>query len=138
MEAEQDQYYLSPIANPIANPLANGTLTHKILKLIRHLNREKQLKRGVKDVVKVIKKGVKGIVILAADVSPIDVISHIPVLCEDHGIPYIFVASRMQLGTAAETKKPTSVVLMIGSEKEEIEEKYGKLFGKIVKSHPYL
>ena len=52
MEGEQEQYYLSPIANP----LANNTLTHKILKLTRYLNREKQLKRGVKDVVKAIKK----------------------------------------------------------------------------------
>ena len=134
MEAEQEQYYLSPIANP----LASEPLTHKVLKLTRHLNREKQLKRGVKDVVKAIKKGSKGIVVLAADVSPIDVISHIPVLCEDSGIPYIFVPSRMQLGTAAETKKPTSVVLMTGSEQEEVKAKYDKLYEKIVKGHPYL
>ena len=45
--------------------------------------------------VKAIKKGSKGIVIFAADVTPSDVISHIPVLCEDSGIPYIFVRSRM-------------------------------------------
>ena len=134
MEAEQEQYYLSPIANP----LASEPLAHKVLKLTRHLNREKQLKRGVKDVVKAIKKGSKGIVVLAADVSPIDVISHIPVLCEDSGIPYIFVPSRMQLGTAAETKKPTSVVLMTGSEQEEVKAKYDKLYEKIVKGHPYL
>lgn len=51
--------------------------------------------------------------ILAADVSPVDVISHIPVMCEDARIPYIYVRSRMELGVAAETKKPTSVVLML-------------------------
>jgi len=38
---------------------------------------------------------------LAADVTPVDVISHIPVLCEESGIPYIFVRSRMELGVAA-------------------------------------
>jgi len=53
------------------------------------------LRRGVKDVVKAIKKGAKGVVVLAADVSPVDVISHIPVLCEDNQIPYIFVRSRL-------------------------------------------
>ena len=71
------------------------------------------MRRGVKDVVKAIKKGSRGIIILAADVSPVDVISHIPVLCEDARIPYVFVRSRMELGVAAETKKPTSVVLML-------------------------
>lgn len=53
-----------------------------------------------------------GIVILAADISPMDVISHIPVLCEDHGIPYIFVPSRAELGAAGSTKRPTSVVML--------------------------
>lgn len=51
-------------------------------------------------------------VVLAADISPMDVISHIPVLCEDHGVPYIFVPSRADLGAASNTKRPTSVVLV--------------------------
>ena len=41
-----------------------------------------------------------------------DVISHIPVLCEDHGIPYIYVTSRAELGMAGQTKRPTSVVMV--------------------------
>ncbi len=98
--------------SPIANPLSNDTMRSKLLKLVRHVNKEKKLKRGVKDVVKAIRKGAKGLCVIAADVSPVDVISHIPVMCEDAGIPYIFVRSRLELGIAAETKKPTSVVLM--------------------------
>lgn len=53
-----------------------------------------------------------GVVILAADISPMDVISHIPVLAEDHAIPYIYVTSRAELGTAGQTKRPTSVVMV--------------------------
>ena len=45
-----------------------------------------------------------------------DVISHIPVLCEDHGVPYIYVPSRAELGAAGSTKRPTSVVL-VGQER---------------------
>jgi H/ACA ribonucleoprotein complex subunit 2 len=41
-----------------------------------------------------------------------DVIAHLPVLCEDHNIPYIYVKSRAQLGEASATKRPTSVVLV--------------------------
>lgn len=52
------------------------------------------------------------IVVLAADISPMDVISHIPVLCEDHGVPYIYVTSRAELGAAASTNRPTSVVMI--------------------------
>jgi H/ACA ribonucleoprotein complex subunit 2 len=79
------------------------------------------LKRGVKEVVKTLRKSppaapgnvaFPGIVIIAGDISPMDVISHLPVLCEDHNVPFIFVTSRAELGAAAKTKRPTSVVMI--------------------------
>ena len=33
-------------------------------------------------------------------------------LCEDHSVPYVFVASKAGLGGAAATKRPTSCVLV--------------------------
>ena len=38
---------------------------------------------------------------MAADISPVDVLSHIPIQCENKNIPYVFVRSRMELGLAA-------------------------------------
>ncbi|CRK46154.1 hypothetical protein BN1723_016648, partial [Verticillium longisporum] len=67
--------------------------------------------------------------IIAADISPMDVIAHLPVLCEDHNVPYIFVPSRAELGAAAKTKRPTSVVMVMetasaaGAKKAEKKEK---------------
>jgi H/ACA ribonucleoprotein complex subunit 2 len=80
-------------------------------------------------------------VILAADISPMDVISHIPVLCEDHGIPYIFVTSRAELGNAAATKRPTSVTMVVpksaakGKKKDadEDDEDFSKVFEELAK-----
>lgn len=93
----------------------------------------KTLKRGVKEVVKALRKSPQGVgnmsapgvVVLAADISPMDVISHIPVLCEEHNVPYIFVKSRAELGSAGNTKRPTSVVMVSetrvsGSKKNEV------------------
>lgn len=54
----------------------------------------------------------RSLCVLAGDISPLDVISHIPVLCEDSGIPYVYVAAKAGLGEAAATKRPTSVVLV--------------------------
>lgn len=34
-------------------------------------------------------------------------------LCEDHNVPFIFVTSRAELGAAAKTKRPTSVVMIM-------------------------
>jgi hypothetical protein len=51
--------------------------------------------------------------ILAGDISPIDVITPLPVLCEDNDIPYIFVPSKEELGQAGLTKRPTSCMLVL-------------------------
>ncbi|CUS10344.1 unnamed protein product [Tuber aestivum] len=107
---------------PFAKPLAGEKLTKKIFKTAKKAAKNKSLKRGVKEVVKALRKSPtgaaaasanSGIVVLAADISPMDVISHIPVLCEDHGIPYVFVRSRAELGAASVTKRPTSVAMIV-------------------------
>jgi H/ACA ribonucleoprotein complex subunit 2 len=79
-----------------------------------------------------------GIVVLAADISPMDVISHIPVLCEDHNIPYIYVTSRADLGAAGNTKRPTSVVMVAAQKKKkggaaEESEEYDEVYADLKK-----
>lgn len=104
--------------------------------------KHKALKRGVKEVVKSLRKSAAtapsstvsdpaAVVVLAADISPMDVISHIPVLCEDHNIPYIYVPSRAELGAAGNTKRPTSVVMITkdvkkGKKEDESKEDEGE------------
>ena len=83
----------------------------------------KAISRGVKECEKTIKKcppkpvsagqtEAPGVVVIAGDISPIDVITHFPILCEEHGVPYVFVKSRAELGMAACTKRATSVVML--------------------------
>ncbi|KAL7271510.1 snoRNA-binding protein [Rhizina undulata] len=111
----------SDLLVPFARPLAEDKTSKKVLKTVKKAAKNKCLKRGVKEVVKALRKSpsgnaaaaATGIVVLAADISPMDVISHIPVLCEDHNIPYIFVTSRAELGAAGATKRPTSVVMIV-------------------------
>lgn len=98
--------------NPISHPLASKKSTKKIHKLVKKASSKKHIRRGVKEVIKGVRKGEKGLVILAGDIYPIDVISHIPVLLEEKDIPYLFVPSKQDLGAAASTKRPTSVVLV--------------------------
>lgn len=52
------------------------------------------------------------LLVLAADINPIDIISHLPVLSEEAQIPYVFVASKEELGHASSTKRPTSCVMI--------------------------
>ncbi|RYH13860.1 ribosomal L7Ae/L30e/S12e/Gadd45 family protein [archaeon] len=114
----------------IAKPLAPKKTTKKLHKLVKKASQAKIVRRGVKEVVKAIRKGEKGFCVLAGDISPVDVLSHLPVMCEDREIPYFFVPSKIDLGAAACTKRPTSVVL-ISTPKDNFTEM--ALYSKLVK-----
>lgn len=66
-------------------------------------------------------------------------ISHLPVLCEDFKVPYVFIPSKEDLGSAGATKRPTSCVMVVpgGSKKKADDasktEEYREGFDQIVK-----
>merc|ERR1711939_1033182 len=97
---------------PFAQPLADSKLSKKLFKVIKKATKTKQVLRGVKEVVKAVRKGTKGVCVIAGNISPMDVISHLPVLCEDNDISYIYVRSKEDLGAAGLTKRPTSCMLV--------------------------
>ncbi|KAJ7276406.1 50S ribosomal protein L30e-like protein [Mycena haematopus] len=111
--------------SPLAHPLAQKKLLKKLHKTIKKAAKARQVKRGVKEVVKGIRKGEKGLLILAADINPIDIISHLPVLSEEAQIPYIFVSSKEELGNASSTKRPTSCVMVCPDQKKKGKPKEG-------------
>nr|XP_033782741.1 H/ACA ribonucleoprotein complex subunit 2 [Geotrypetes seraphini] len=98
--------------NPVSQPLASRKLSKKLYKCIKKAVKQKQIRRGVKEVQKFINKGEQGIVVLAGDTLPIEVYCHLPVMCEDHKLPYIYVPSKVDLGAAAGSKRPTCVILV--------------------------
>ena len=135
-----DDYKARLFVSPIADPIADDKLTKKLLKLIKKGMKDKIVKRGVKETVKAVRKGQAGLVIIAADISPIDVLSHLPMLCEDKGVPYMYVRSRAEVGEACKTKRPTSCVLVAkpSSKQEETHEAFKECQSKVLEKNPYL
>ena len=126
------------------DPLAQKKLSKKVYKTIKKASKSRgHVKRGVKEVVKGLRKGEKGLVILAGDISPMDILSHIPVLCEETGNAYIFVSSKDALGAASSTKRPTSCVMIVpdggkkkkgsseAAPKEEYAEDYTGIYNEV-------
>jgi len=77
--------------------------------------------------------------IIAADISPIDVLSHLPILCEEKGVPYIYVRSRAEVGEACKTKRPTSCVFIQSPAKKSDEyKKFNKCEAIIRERNPFI
>ena len=70
------------------------------------------MKRGANEATKTLKRENAEIIVLAADASPLEIILHLPLLCEDMSVPYIFVPSKADLGQACGT---TRYILFTGN-----------------------
>jgi len=85
---------------------------------------------------KALRKKQKGLCVIAGDISPIDVISHLPILCEEKDVPYIYVPSKAELGVAGSTKRPTSCVMIVPKDDWQHKEDFEELKKKVVKAMP--
>ncbi|CAB3382070.1 Hypothetical predicted protein [Cloeon dipterum] len=110
--------------NKIAKPMASKKLTKKLLKLAKKASKDKKANMvfGLKAVQRGLRKDERGIVILAGDVNPIDIMCHIPGVCEQKGLPYVYVPSRQDLGQSIGTLR--SILLMLIKPKPDYKELY--------------
>lgn len=79
-----------------------------------------KLRRGVNETTKAIERGIAKLVIIGEDVEPPEIVAHLPILCEEKNIPYVYVPSKKDLGTASGISVPTSSIAIVeaGNAKE--------------------
>jgi large subunit ribosomal protein L7Ae len=68
------------------------------------------VRKGTNETTKAIERGQAKLVIIAEDVEPPEVVAHLPLLCEERKIPYIFVPSKEKIGTASGIDVPAASV----------------------------
>lgn len=74
--------------------------------LIQQAVNYKQLRRGANEATKTLNRGLSEFIVMAADAEPIEIILHLPLLCEDKNVPYVFVRSKQALGRACGVSRP--------------------------------
>jgi U4/U6 small nuclear ribonucleoprotein SNU13 len=68
---------------PHQNPGADSDLTVAILDLVQQASNYKQLKKGANEATKTLNRGISDLIIMAADAEPLEILLHLPLLCED-------------------------------------------------------
>ncbi|MEM3725277.1 MAG: 50S ribosomal protein L7Ae [Candidatus Bathyarchaeia archaeon] len=58
------------------------------------------VRKGTNETTKAVERAQAKLVVIAEDVDPPEVVAHLPLLCEERKIPYVFVPSKENLGKA--------------------------------------
>ena len=81
-----------------------------------------KIKRGCNEVTKLVEKGEAKFVAIAKDVTPKEIVMHLPLLCKEKGVKFAEVDKKEELGAAAGLPVGTAAVAVIveGDAKELI------------------
>lgn len=60
-----------------------------------------KIRKGTNESTKAIERGSAKLVVIAEDVEPPQIVAHLPILCEERKIAYLFVPSKLELGKSA-------------------------------------
>ncbi|HLC19851.1 MAG TPA: ribosomal L7Ae/L30e/S12e/Gadd45 family protein [Candidatus Nanoarchaeia archaeon] len=96
----------------------------KALEAIEIARTTGKLRKGSNEVTKAIERGQAKLVVVAQDVTPKEIVMHIPLLSKEKGVLCIEVPSKDNLGASAGLEVGTAAVVIIqeGDSKKIIEE----------------
>ena len=71
------------------------------------------VRKGTNEATKAVERAQARLVVIAEDVDPPEVIAHLPLLCDERKIPYVFVPSKDKLGTSVGIDVPCASACII-------------------------
>jgi len=97
--------------------------------------KDSKIRKGMNEVTKSIERGQAKFVVMAEDVSPPEILYHVPLLCEEKNIPYAFISSKKNLGNAVKINIGASSITIdnVGTGNENILDDIIKQIGALKK-----
>ncbi|MEM2136353.1 MAG: 50S ribosomal protein L7Ae [Candidatus Methanomethylicia archaeon] len=72
--------------------------SYEALKIARDTGK---IKKGTNETTKSVERGLAKLVLIAEDVDPPEIVAHLPLLCEERKVPYVYVPNKLKLGQSA-------------------------------------
>jgi len=99
-------------------------LADKALELVEIAKNSGKIRKGMNETTKAVERGQAKLVIIAEDINPPEIVMHLPALCEEKKIPFIYVSTKADLGNAAGLEVSTSSIAVVdpGDAKAQLKE----------------
>lgn len=102
----------------------NDSLAEKTYNMVEKAADTGDVAIGTNEVTKAVERNDADIVVIAGDVSPEEIVMHLPALADERDIPYTFVPEKEELGLAAGIKVQSAAVAVTqpGNAEDDIED----------------
>ncbi len=99
-------------------------LAEKVLEAVEKARLTGKVRKGTNETTKMVEREKAVLVVIAEDVDPPEIVMHLPALCDEKGIPYVYVPSKKELGAAAGLQVAAASVAIVepGEAKELVQD----------------
>ena len=109
-------------------------IADKALQLAQIASETGTVRVGTNEVTKSSERAEAKLVVMAEDVDPVEILAHIPMLCEEKRIPYLYVPKKQRLGQSVGlTKSAASVAVVEAGEAKALLEELAQSFANLKK-----
>ncbi len=97
-------------------------MQNEALTLLEKVRETGKVRKGTNETTKAVERGLAKLVYIATDVDPPEIVAHLPLLCEEKNIPYIYVKSKNELGKAVgiEVSCASAAIIDEGDTRKEL------------------
>lgn len=88
-------------------------LYDKVVEAVTIAKASGKIRKGVNETTKAIERGIAKLVVMAEDVTPEEILMHLPVVCDEKKVPFAYIASKQELGKASGIDVPTSSIAVV-------------------------
>lgn len=81
-----------------------------VLEAVEAVKKSGKIVKGTNEVTKALEKGTAKLVVVAGDVTPKEIVMHLPILAKEKGAKYAEVSSKEELGAAAGLTRGTAAI----------------------------
>ena len=114
-------------------PLASKSIQKEIFNAITKAAQLKKIKKGANESTKTLNRGISDLIVIAADVKPLEIVLHLPLLCEDKNVPYVFVESQRLLGRACGVSRPVIAASILSNTSDDLKKTISNLKQEVEK-----
>jgi large subunit ribosomal protein L7Ae len=91
-------------------PAEVASATYEALQIA---TRTGSIRKGTNETTKAIERGQAKLVVIAEDVDPPEVVAHLPILCDERKITFVFVPSKVKLGNSVGIDVQSAAVCIV-------------------------
>ncbi len=90
-------------------------VSDKTLQAVEMAKNTGKIRKGINESTKAVEKGDAKLLVIALDVDPEEIVMHLPALCEERKIPYIYVPAKLELGRAAGLDVQSAAICIVNA-----------------------